>query len=74
LRHHFVTRALENGADLMALSEMVGSRPETLMKNYQHVTRKMHRETMDRIPGLGIQNIPKSDRKEKDGNKSQIAE
>ncbi|MFC1816279.1 tyrosine-type recombinase/integrase [Thermodesulfobacteriota bacterium] len=68
LRHHFVTRALENGADLKALSEIVGSRPETLMKHYQHVSKKLHRQTVSKIPSLTIQNMVKIEgsNKEKD--------
>ena len=54
LRHHFVTKALEEGADLKALSEVVGSRPETIMKYYQHVTSEVHRKTVAKIPGLPI--------------------
>lgn len=63
LRHHFVTRALEAGMDMKALSEVVGSRPETLMKHYQHVTRKMHRQVVDSIPSLGIPSMPKTSQK-----------
>jgi site-specific recombinase XerD len=48
-RHRFVTAALERGADMKALSEVVGSRPETLMRFYQHVTRDMHRQTVEKI-------------------------
>ncbi len=54
LRHRFVTKALAEGADIGTLAEMVGSRPETLRKHYQHVTSAMHRSTMDLIPGLGV--------------------
>jgi integrase len=53
LRHRFVTKALEDGADIGTLSQIVGSRPETLRKHYQHVTSQMHRQIMDRITGLG---------------------
>jgi len=55
LRHHFITRALENGGDLKAISEIVGSRPETITKHYQHVTRELHRKTIEKIPSLAIQ-------------------
>ena len=54
LRHRFVTKALQDGADIGNLAEMVGSRPETLRKHYQHVTSAMHRNTMDQISGLGV--------------------
>jgi len=59
LRHHFITRALEKGGDLKALSEIVGSRPETITKHYQHVTRELHRKTIEKIPSLAIQSIAK---------------
>lgn len=60
LRHNFITQALEAGADIKALSQIVGSRPETIMRHYQHVSRKLHRDTVAKIPPLGIQNIPKN--------------
>ena len=52
LRHNFITQALEEGADVKALSEIVGSAPETIMRHYQHVTRKLHRKTIAKIPPL----------------------
>ena len=52
LRHYFVTTALEKGADVKAVAEIVGSRPETIIKHYQHVTRKVHREAVAKIPAL----------------------
>jgi len=52
LRHNFITLALEDGADMKALSEIVGSRPETIMKYYQHVSKKLHRQTVAKIPPL----------------------
>ena len=53
LRHLFVTQALERGADPKSLAQIVGSRPETLMRYYQHVSAAMHRKTIDLIPSLG---------------------
>jgi len=52
LRHYFVTTALEEGADIKALAEVVGSRPETLIRHYQHVTKEIHRQTVAKIPAL----------------------
>ena len=52
LRHYFVTTALEHGADLKAVTEVVGSRPETIIRHYQHITRKIHREAVGKIPAL----------------------
>lgn len=62
LRHFFffITHALENGADIKALSEIVGSRPETLMRHYQHVTTELHRKTIAKIPNLGDTVSPKN--------------
>jgi integrase len=54
LRHHFVTRALESGADIKALANVVGSRPETLMRHYQHVTASLEREAVAKIPELRL--------------------
>ncbi len=60
LRHLFVTQALEAGGDHKALSEIVGSRPETLMRHYQHVTSALHRRTVELIPPApNIPSIPK---------------
>ena len=59
LRHSMITVALEQGADIKTLSEIVGSRPETIMRYYQHVTKKQHHQTVAKLPPLGIQNIPK---------------
>lgn len=52
IRHLFVTQALEGGADHKALAEIVGSRPETLMRFYQHVSSALHRRTIDLIPAI----------------------
>jgi len=59
LRHNFITQALAAGADIKALSQIVGSRPETIMHHYQHVSRDLHRQTVAKIKGLVLQNIPK---------------
>jgi integrase len=42
-RHRFVAKALEHGADMKALSEVVGSKPESLMRFYQHVALSVYR-------------------------------
>ncbi len=52
LRHRFITSALEGGADLKALSEVVGSAPKTLLKFYQHVTGRQHEQTVSLIAAL----------------------
>ncbi|MFC1858162.1 tyrosine-type recombinase/integrase [Thermodesulfobacteriota bacterium] len=51
LRHYFVTRCLEEGADLKAVSEVVGSRPDTLWRHYQHVSRDLRRRAVAAVPG-----------------------
>lgn len=58
IRHLFVTQALEGGADHKALAEIVGSKPETLMRFYQHVSNAMHRRTVEIIPEIQPENIP----------------
>lgn len=52
-RHYFISRALEEGADLKAVSEVVGSAPGTLLRFYQHVTGRQHERAIRLIPGLG---------------------
>lgn len=61
-RHHFVTRAIEEGGDLKAISEVVGSSPATVLKFYQHVTSKQHEKTVALIEPLpdGKKNRKKS--------------
>ena len=66
-RHRFVTSALEAGADMKALFEVFGSRPETLMRFYQHVTRDLHRQTVDKIPAPPPPAAPKATRKPEAG-------
>lgn len=53
MRHNFITTALEAGADIKALSDIVGSSPETLRRHYQHVSHQLHRDTIAKIPVLG---------------------
>jgi integrase len=53
IRHAFASIALEEGADLKSLSEILGhSRPDTTLRSYQHVTRKQHRQVIAKIPTL----------------------
>jgi len=52
LRHAFATAALERNADIKALSEIMGSRPETLMRTYQHVSSQLRKDTVGKIPAL----------------------
>jgi integrase len=64
-RHRFVTNALEEGADMKALSEVVGSRPETLMRFYQHVAREVHRQTVEKITAPPMPVMAKPSKKKK---------
>jgi len=59
LRHNFITMALEQGADIKALADVVGSSPETIRRYYQHVTKTQHRKTIAKIPPLGDTVSPK---------------
>lgn len=54
LRHAFASIALEHGADLKSVSEVLGhSRPDTTLRAYQHVTKQQHRDVIAKIPQLG---------------------
>jgi integrase len=64
LRHAFATTALERDVDIKALSEIMGSRPETRMRTYQHVSTKLRRESINRMPALsGRTNCDQKDQK-----------
>ena len=52
LRHQFVTRAMEGGADIKTISEIVGSSPRTLMQTYQHVSNPLRKRTIANMEGL----------------------
>lgn len=53
LRHAMATYALEAGADLKAVSEVLGhSRADTTLRFYQHVLKEMHRQAVNKIPSL----------------------
>lgn len=53
LRHAFATNALRAGADLKSVSEILGhSRPDTTLREYQHVVREQHRDAVELIPAL----------------------
>ncbi len=53
-RHHFVTEALEAGADIGALAGVVGSRPDTLRRHYQHVTERLRDQAVESVPAVTI--------------------
>ncbi|MHC1744846.1 MAG: tyrosine-type recombinase/integrase [Syntrophobacteraceae bacterium] len=53
LRHAMATYALEGGADLKAVSEILGhSRADTTLRFYQHVLKDQHRQAVNKIPKI----------------------
>ncbi len=70
MRHSFMTKALEEGADIKALSEISGASPETIRKHYQHVTQEMHRQTVATISPLKTPVPDKIPRRKKQKGKS----
>jgi integrase len=53
LRHAMATYALEGGADLKAVSEILGhSRADTTLRFYQHVLKHQHRQAVNKIPAI----------------------
>jgi len=51
LRHAFATDLLSEGADLKAVSRIMGhSRPDTTIRVYQHVSGKQERAVLDKLP------------------------
>lgn len=57
LRHAFATYALRAGADIHAVSQVMGhSRPDTTMRHYQHVSRSQHVSAVAAIPAIKLDN------------------
>lgn len=55
MRHGFVTLALQAGEDLKSVSQIIGhSRPDTTLREYQHVTGEQHRQVVKNVPPLLI--------------------
>lgn len=53
LRHAFATNALEAGADLKSVSEIMGHADTTMvLKTYQHVKASQHKKTVDSLPDI----------------------
>ena len=66
LRHAFITRALSEGADIGAVSNLVGSSPETIRRHYQYVSRAMERRTVGMIAALDVvPSVPRTKGKKK---------
>jgi integrase len=56
LRHAFVTEAMRNSADLKSVSQIIGhSRPDTTLREYQHVLAEQHREVIRRVKPLIVE-------------------
>jgi integrase len=54
-RHSFASSALKGNADLKSTSEILGhSRTETTTRIYQHTDLAMHREAIERVPSLQL--------------------
>lgn len=57
IRHAMATIALREGADLKAVSEILGhSRVDTTLIKYQHVVKQQHRDAIGKIPELRVDN------------------
>ncbi|WP_321416451.1 tyrosine-type recombinase/integrase [uncultured Desulfobacter sp.] len=53
IRHAHVTHQLEEGADIKAVSLNVGHKsPDTTRKVYQHVSGKLQKEAIEKLPSL----------------------
>jgi integrase len=61
LRHYFVTTTLAKGADLKAVSDIVGSDPRTLLNTYQHSVRRLKKEAVNKIDMPNFYNTEDSD-------------
>jgi integrase len=58
LRHYFITKALNSGADLKATSKIAGhSTPVTTLQTYQHVLYNDMRNAVDCVPSLGVHSV-----------------
>lgn len=52
-RHAFASTMLKHGGDLKSTSEMLGhSRTDTTSRIYQHTDLELHRQNINKIPGL----------------------
>jgi len=61
IRHAHVTQQLDAGADLKAVSQNIGHKsPDTTIKVYQHISSKLQKEAINKLPELSIKK-PNSD-------------
>lgn len=57
-RHAFASQALANGADVKAVTEIMGlSSPAMLYRHYQHVMTKQKDHALESIPGMELGHI-----------------
>lgn len=55
VRHAHVTQQLDAGADLKAVSQNVGHKsPDTTIKVYQHISSKLQKEAIAKLPELKV--------------------
>ena len=55
LRHVMPTEALEHGADVKAVAEVMGhADPTMLLRVYQHTRYRLRKKAVNAAPGLGI--------------------
>ena len=53
LRHAFATFALEHGADIKALADLMGHRdPTMILRTYQHVQESQRRQCVEAVPDI----------------------
>lgn len=65
LRHAFATYALDAGADLKAVAEIMGHADvDTVLEHYQHTKETLRRKAVESIP-TAFQNVPTTCAQEK---------
>ena len=67
LRHAFATLALDAGADIKAVSDVMGhADPTMVLKHYQHTTEALRRSAVEAFPDIPL-HVPKKCPQEKQG-------
>jgi integrase len=67
LRHAFATLALDAGADIKAVSDVMGhSDPTMVLKHYQHTTEALRRSAVESFPDI-LSHVPRQCAQEKEG-------
>ncbi|MDR2892963.1 MAG: tyrosine-type recombinase/integrase [Deltaproteobacteria bacterium] len=71
LRHAFATLALDAGADIKAISDVMGhADPTMILKHYQHTTEALRRSAVEAVPDL----IPETTRPSQDCTSGKASE